>query len=109
MDRSLRGLINNKNGSLFESEIIGGCMAYNLQERAFIEKTPEPFKVSKPLENGFFKGRFTSKSQPDFKGTLRNGLSIVFEAKYLNTHLQIKFVQMCLQKIKWSAWKGTIN
>lgn len=85
MDRSLRGLINNKNGSLFESEIIGGCMAYNLQERAFIEKTPEPFKVSKPLENGFFKGRFTSKSQPDFKGTLRNGLSIVFEAKYTST------------------------
>lgn len=55
MDRSLRGLINNKNGALFESEIIGGCMAYNLQERAFIEKTPEPFKVSKPLENGFLK------------------------------------------------------
>lgn len=26
MDRSLRGLINNKNGALFESEIIGGCI-----------------------------------------------------------------------------------
>ncbi len=48
---------------------------------AVIDKTPEPFKVSKKNKDGVFIGRFSTPAQPDFQGTLRNGRSIVFEAK----------------------------
>ena len=74
--------MNNKQGSFFENRIIGGCIGYDLFNRAFIEKTPEPFKISKPIGQGKFQGSFTKKAQPDFKGTLKFGKAIVFEAKY---------------------------
>lgn len=85
MNRSYRGLLNNKQGELFEKQIIGGCLGYEILGRAFIEKTPEPFKVKKSSGGGRFEGSFTAKAQPDFKGTLYNGRSIVFEAKYTST------------------------
>jgi len=82
LDKSYRGLMNNKQGSFFENRIIGGCIGYDLFNRAFIEKTPEPFKISKPIGQGKFQGSFAKKAQPDFKGTLKFGKAIVFEAKY---------------------------
>lgn len=85
MNKSYRGLLNNKQGELFEKQIIGGCIGYEILDRAFIEKTPEPFKVKKSVGGGRFEGSFTAKAQPDFKGTLYNGRSIVFEAKYTST------------------------
>lgn len=81
-DRSYQGLVNNKQGGFFEERIIGGCINYDLFSRAFIEKTPEPFKISKSIGYGKFQGSFMKKAQPDFKGTLKEGKAIVFEAKY---------------------------
>ena len=103
LDRSYQGLLNNKQGELFEKQIIGGCIGYEMNERAFIEKTPEPFKVSMPLGAGQFKGSFVAKAQPDFKGTLKRGKSIVFEAKYtrqdkMRANVLTKKQSDCLEK-----------
>ena len=67
LDKSYRGLMNNKQGSFFENRIIGGCIGYDLFNRAFIEKTPEPFKISKPIGQGKFQGSFTKKAQQILK------------------------------------------
>lgn len=63
LDKSYRGLMNNKQGSFFENRIIGGCIGYDLFNRAFIEKTPEPFKISKPIGQGKFQGSFKEVSR----------------------------------------------
>ena len=82
--RSWRNRVNNAQGRLFEQQILAGCEYYKINDIAFIEKTPEPFSVIKKNKDGSFIGRFSKnkRAQPDFKGTLCNGNSIVFEAKY---------------------------
>lgn len=72
---------NNAQGQHFEREILAGCRMYKQQGIAAIDKTPEPFRVSKKNKNGVFTGRFSAPAQPDFQGTLHGGRSIVFEAK----------------------------
>lgn len=73
--------LNNAQGQHFEREILAGCGRYKDLGLAVIDKTPEPFRVMKKNPNGVFTGRFTALAQPDFQGTLKNGRSIVFEAK----------------------------
>lgn len=73
--------LNNAQGQHFEREILAGCGRYKDLGLAVIDKTPEPFRVMKKNPNGIFTGRFTALAQPDFQGTLKNGRSIVFEAK----------------------------
>ena len=73
--------MSNAQGQHFEREIIAGCGRYKDLGVAVIDKTPEPFRVIKKNQNGVFTGRFTALAQPDFQGTLKNGRSIVFEAK----------------------------
>lgn len=77
--------INNAQGHAFEDLIKRGCTTYLMQDRAIIDKTPEPFRVMEKSRDGIFKGRFTARAQPDFQGTLAGGRSIVFEAKYTTT------------------------
>lgn len=72
---------NNAQGQHFEREILAGCKIYQQYGIAGIDKTPEPFRVSKKDKNGVFTGRFSRPAQPDFQGTLKGGRSIVFEAK----------------------------
>lgn len=83
--RQYQNAKNNAMGHAFEDHIMAGCTQYALQGRAEIEKTPEPFRVMKKHVQGMFMGRFTSKAQPDFQGTLKGGQSICFEAKYTTT------------------------
>lgn len=78
----LRGKKNNAQGHIFEDCIMKACRSYAAQGRAKIDKTPEPFRVLQKYQDGIFKGRFTALAQPDFQGTLADGASIVFEAKY---------------------------
>ena len=55
---------------------------YERNKIAVIDKTPEPFRVTKKNhKTGEFTGRFSKHAQPDFQGTLYGGRSIVFEAK----------------------------
>lgn len=77
--------VNNAQGHFFEDYIKATCALYAERERATIDKTPEPFRVTKKSADGIFTGRFTANAQPDFQGTLAGGRSIVFEAKYTTT------------------------
>ena len=81
MNMSWRNRRSNAQGQLFENQIMAACAHYEATRRAFIEKTPEPFRALKIEEGGKFQGRFTKHAQPDFKGTLFGGRAIVFEAK----------------------------
>lgn len=74
--------ISNALGQGFESEIDRACLHYRQQNIAVIDKTPEPFRVIKKLPAGKFTGQFThKKAEPDYKGVLSGGKTIVFEAK----------------------------
>ncbi len=83
--RIIQGRRNKYNGREFESIIETACDYYNIQGIAKIEKTPEPMKPIKDLGNGKFIAHYEKKAQPDFKGTLRTGRSVVFDAKHTDT------------------------
>lgn len=89
-EMQLQGMVNRKNGEVLEQLILEACDYYRAQTIADIDKTPEPFKVlsgMKRLSCGAmgFEGVFAKKAQPDFKGTLNGGRSVVFEAKATTT------------------------
>lgn len=77
--------MNNAHGDLLEKMIDQACLYYRNGGVAMIEKTPEPFKVMKKLGKGRFEGLFLGHAQPDYKGTLRDGRAIAFEAKMTTT------------------------
>lgn len=83
---ALRGKQNRIAGASFEQIIDAACQYYKENGIAEIDKTPE---VMKPLGHQNKKGQFLAcyvkKAQPDFKGTLKGGRSIVFEAKFTST------------------------
>lgn len=78
----LRGKINHDLGKNFEEQIESICTVYEMNNIAKIEKTPEPMKILKHIENGHFETIFTKSAQPDFKGTVKGGKTIVFDAKF---------------------------
>lgn len=80
-----RNAVNNAQGKHFEEYIKKGCMHYRIHKKAYIEKMPEPFRVTKKYPDGTFTGRFTANAMPDFIGTLSDGKAICFEAKYTRT------------------------
>lgn len=79
--KSYRSAIANDRGRTFEAMLIEGCKHYRRAGIAEIDKTPEPFRVSRKLGEGMFQGRFGRAAQPDFQGTLIGGKSVIFEAK----------------------------
>lgn len=83
-DRQLSGKRSQESGAMFEKLIDQACIYYaDNKEIALIEKTPEPMRLaSNKKENGKFSASFTKKAQPDYKGTLRGGKAIIFEAKH---------------------------
>ena len=82
-EKRLRGKRSKMVGEMLEKMIDASCRFYFEEERAVIEKTPEPVKVlSKVDKNGRFTACFRKKAQPDYKGSLYGGVSIVFEAKH---------------------------
>lgn len=70
------------NGENFEALIERACNGYQVAGAAFIEKTPEPMRPLKPTKAGQFLACYTKQAQPDFKGTIKNGRAVVFEAKH---------------------------
>lgn len=70
----------------WEEMITAACYDYGQKGIAVIEKTPEPMKpIGRPNSYGQFMACFTKKAQPDYKGTLRGGKAIVFEAKHTDS------------------------
>lgn len=75
-------------GAMFESWILRGCDWYWDKEIAYIEKTPEPMRPIKAYgdrRKGQFIAVYTKQAQPDFKGTLYDGSTIIFDAKYTDS------------------------
>ena len=73
-------------GQAFEDRINMVCDYYRTHGMAYIEKTPEPFKVTDRQYDKHgkfigFTGHFEKQAQPDYKGTLRGGRAVCFEAK----------------------------
>lgn len=83
--QSLRNARSRQMGAAFEELIDRSCDYYEEQGIAVIEKTPEPMRTLRPLGNGRFEAVYTKQAQPDYKGTLIGGYSIVFEAKHTDT------------------------
>ena len=81
-NRQLAGRISHGIGANFEEYITNICKMYEAKKLAKIEKTPEPMKILKHLEDGRFETVFTKAAQPDFKGTIKGGKTVVFDAKY---------------------------
>ena len=91
VQRSIRGGQSRQAGAYFERMIGASLRWYSDKGVAEIEKTPEPMKpLGKPNQRGQFLACFTKAAQPDFKGTLNAGRSVVFEAK-LTTSDRIEY------------------
>lgn len=80
--RQIQGQINHYLGENFENRITDICKYYEINNLAKIEKTPEPMKILKHIENGHFETIFTKAAQPDFKGCIKGGRTVVFDAKF---------------------------
>lgn len=126
-----KGYVNHEKGQTFEKIIEAACREYSLKGAANIEKTPEPMRVIKRLDKGRFVAVFEKKAQPDFKGTLDGGQTVVFEAKSsegdrilqravtptqtesLNIHWAMGatvFVLVCMNRetyyrVPWEVWR----
>ena len=80
--RQYQGAINKAAGRDFE-QIIDASLAYYAQSGdAIILKTPEPMRPTKNLGGGKFIAYYEKQAQPDYKGALKGGRAVVFEAKY---------------------------
>lgn len=77
-----QGRRNRAHGKAFEEDLEKTFAYYNEKGFAKIDKTPEPMKVIRSMGQGHFLACFTKKAQPDYKGTIKGGRSVMFEAKY---------------------------
>lgn len=83
--RQLRGKIAKAEGKQFEARLDQSFAYYEERGFAIVEKTPEPMHPTKSLGNGKFIAFFEKKAQPDYKGTIKGGRTMVFEAKFTST------------------------
>lgn len=78
-----RGKRSRDAGVFWEGIIETACLYYRQEGLAEITKTPEPMRpLSRPNSKGQFTACFTKQAQPDYKGTLKGGRAVVFEAKH---------------------------
>lgn len=136
IERSRRGAQSRVAGGIFESAIEASLRWYELRGEACVEKTPEPMKpLRRPNRQGQFLACYVKAGQPDFKGTLTGGRSVVFEAKHtesekieasrltaeqiekLRTHHKLGAVAFVLvsfglrdfYRIPWEVWENMQN
>ena len=83
--KSYQGMRNRAQGKLFEQRIDAALVHYDYLGLASVEKTPEPMRPIKRLTEGRFVAVFEKPAQPDYKGTLKGGRAVVFEAKHTST------------------------
>ncbi len=83
--RQLIGTISKAKGKHFENRLDAAFAHYKERGWAIVEKTPEPMHPTKSLCNGKFVAYFEKKAQPDYKGTLKGGRTVMFEAKFTAT------------------------
>nr|DAT33867.1 MAG TPA: recombination protein [Caudoviricetes sp.] len=84
--RSYTGARSRAEGAGFESIIDNACAYYRSIGLADIEKTPEPMRpIGSPDRAGRFLACYTKQAQPDYKGILKGGRAINFEAKHTDS------------------------
>lgn len=83
--RQLQGKLSRAKGKQFEELLERTFSYYGEKGFADVEKTPEPMKVLRRLEHGRFVACFEKKAQPDYKGVMKGGRELVFEAKYTDS------------------------
>lgn len=91
---------NNASGHHFEDYISGGCRYYEGEGIAKIQKTPEPFRTIRKYRDGTATVRFIANAEPDYIGCLKDGTTIVFEAKKTMTD---KIPQNVVTPHQWNA------
>lgn len=70
-------------GKQFEERLDASFAYYRARGSALVEKTPEPIKIlSKPDKSQRFTACFAKRAQPDYKGTINGGRTVIFEAKF---------------------------
>lgn len=80
----IRGKRGKAYGDQFERLIELSCNRYKNKGLAYINKTFPSFTATRRKGNQVT-GFYGSSGQPDFAGTLKNGRSVVFEAKHTNS------------------------
>lgn len=83
--RQMIGKRSRASGAAFERLLSAACGSYLRKGWAYIEKTPEPFHITGKDGNGTVRGYYEKKGQPDYKGVLRDGTGIIFEAKHTDS------------------------
>ena len=83
--RQLMGAASKAKGKQFEDRLDKAFTYYKAHGFAIIEKTPEPMRPTQNLGNGKFVAFFEKKAQPDYKGTIKGGRTVMFEAKFTST------------------------
>lgn len=86
-NRVLIGRRSHAAGVAFENMINQACKYYKEKGYAVIEKTPEPIKILGPYDKKHTKfiAVFEKQAQPDYKGILCDGSTIIFEAKHTDS------------------------
>lgn len=80
---STAGRRKRDTGALWERIIEKSCDFYRDAGVADIRKTPEPMKpLGRPNARGQFLACFVKQAQPDYKGTIRGGRAVLFDAKH---------------------------
>lgn len=85
MRNQRQGAVSHAQGRQFEELINAACEFYRHSGQADIEKTPEPMRPVQNLGGGRFVAYYERSAQPDYKGTLRGGRAVAFEAKSTST------------------------
>lgn len=80
--RQYLGKVARAQGKQFEDRLSVSFSYYAHTGLALVEKTPEPMRVLSSLDNGKFVACFERKAQPDYKGTIKGGRTVLFEAKF---------------------------
>ena len=84
--RAVRNYISRAKGLSFEDTITSSCVIYLRNSIAKIEKQQEPMKIIRKMSTpGQFLACFTQRSGVDYKGTLKGGQAVAFEAKHTDT------------------------
>lgn len=80
--RQLIGKMARAKGARFEARLDATFDYYRRTGYAVVDKTPEPMKVIRSLGNGQFVACYVKRAQPDYKGTIKGGRTVIFEAKF---------------------------
>lgn len=83
--RRVRNYLSRERGKAFEDRINASLEYYRSRGFAAVEKTPEPMKPIKSLGDGKFIACYVKKAQADYKGLVKGGRTVIFEAKYTDS------------------------